>query len=150
MSLCSERALALHPQPNARTPLIKTLGAVLGVALLLCGGCGKSGVEGELASFRSTGHTVAQFADTEPGVFGAKKCQTGSVDQLPVLLCEYASSDAAALSQPAAERWGGEVGTVVVLRRGNVLFAVADRTHQDPSGKTISSLTKVFRRVKGR
>ena len=144
MSLCS----ASEKQPR-RVFSAFFAALALGFALLFSG-CGKSGVEGELAAFRDTGHTVAQFADTDASVFGAKKCQTGAVDQLPVLLCEYASSDAAALSQPSAERWGGEVGTVVVLRRGSVLFAVADRSHQDPNGKTISALAKVFRRVKGR
>src|SRR5262245_31518900 len=111
MSLCSPRVK--RPRRNARVTLQSILGPCLGAALLLFGGCGKSGVEGELASFRSSGHTVAQFADTDAGALGAKKCQTGTVDQLPVLVCEYASSDAAALSQPAAERWGGEIGTVV-------------------------------------
>jgi hypothetical protein len=126
--------------------------AALGLLAIVASGsgCGKSGVEGELERFRSTGHTVAQFADTDPAVFGAKKCQAGVVDQLNVLLCEYGNSDDAGKSQPSAERWGGEIGTVVVLRRGPVLFAVADRNKVDPSGKAISALAKVFRRVKGR
>lgn len=113
-------------------------------------GCGKSGIAGELAEFKSAGHTVSEFTDADGAKLGAKKCQTGTVDLLPVLLCEYPSSDAAAVGQSAAEAWGGEVGTVVVLRRGSTLFAVADRNHADPNGKTLSALAKVFRRAKSR
>lgn len=113
-------------------------------------GCGKSGVAGELAAFKDRGHAVSEFTDTDPSGFGAKKCQTGTIEKLAVLLCEYGSSEAAALGQPAAERWGGDTPTSVVLRRGSVLFAVVDRDHVDPNGKSISALAKVFRRAKGR
>ncbi len=113
-------------------------------------GCGKSGVAGELAMFKDTGHVVSEFANMDSSPLGAKKCQNGTIDQLSVLLCEYADSEASALGQAAAEAWGGETATVVVLRRGAVLFAVADRNHVDPNGKSISTLSKVFRRAKGR
>jgi hypothetical protein len=140
MSVCSD----------LRKLLITGPGLALAATVLLGTGCGKSGIEGELERFRSGGHTVAQFADTDPAPLGAKKCQAGTIDQLSVLLCEYSSSDVAGQSQPAAERWGGEIGTVVVLRRGPLSFTVADRNHVDPNGKTISALSKVFRRTKGR
>ena len=121
------------------------------LALGLAGmGCGKSGIADEVSAFKGSGQTVSEFADTEPSGFGAKKCQTGTVDRLSVLLCEYASGDSAAAGQAAAETWGAETATVVVLRRGSMLFAVADRDHADPDGKTISALSKVFRRTKGR
>jgi len=113
-------------------------------------GCGKSGVTSELAAFKDTGHAVSEFSDADASGYGAKKCQNGTIDQLAVLLCEYGSNEAAVMGQTAAERWGGDTGTVVVLRRGSVLFAVADRNHADPNGKTISALAKVFRRVKSR
>lgn len=119
-------------------------------ALLGGAGCGGSGISAEVAAFKDSGHTVSALADTDPKGYGAKKCQTGMVDRLSVLLCEYASSDAAAEGQTAAEAWGTETSTVVVLRRGNTLFAVADRNHSDPDGKNISALSRVFRRTKGR
>jgi hypothetical protein len=119
----------------------------MGLSIFLPG-CGKSGIAGELASWKDAGHAVSEFSDTDASAFSAKKCQTGTVDQLAVLLCEYSSADAAALARSTAERWGGDVGTVVVLNRAGVLFAVADRNHIDPYGKTISALTKVFRRAK--
>jgi hypothetical protein len=124
---------------------------VLGLGLLFGGaGCGKSGVAAELAAFKDSGHAVSQFTETDAASLGAKKCQTGTIDKLAVLLCEYGSSEDAAHGHPAAEKWGGETGTVVVLHRASVLFAVADRNSSDPSGKSISALTKVFRHVKAR
>jgi hypothetical protein len=138
----------LESSPTRR---LRSAAACLALTLgLLVSGCGKSGVAAEIASFKTRGHSVSNFTDTDSSAFGAKKCQTGTVDQLPVLLCEYENGDAAALSQPAAESWGGATGTVVVLHRGSMLFAVADRDHADESGQKISALAGVFRRVKAR
>ncbi len=125
--------------------LVLGLGLVLGAA-----GCGKSGVAAELAAFKDAGHAVSQFTETDAAGLGAKKCETGTVDKMAVLLCEYGNSEGAAHGHAAAEKWGGETGTVVVLHRGGVLFALADRDHTDPNGKSISALTKIFRRVKTR
>lgn len=122
--------------------------ALLGLVALLSGGCGKSGVAGELAAFKDNGHNLSAFNETDAGALGAKKCQAGSIDQMAVLLCEYSSPDAAALGQGSAETWVGEAATAVVLRRGNMLFAAADRSGADQLGKTISALGKVFRRIK--
>lgn len=124
--------------------LALALGLGLGSA-----GCGSSGIAGEVAAFKDSGHPVSALTDADPSGFGAKKCQTGTIDKLSILLCEYASSDAAAAGQAAAEAWGAETATVVVLRRGSTLFAVADRNQTDPDGKNISALSKVFRRAKG-
>ena len=125
-------------------------GGVLALALGFLAGCGKSGIEGELIHFRQGGHAVAAFADSDPSSFGAKKCQGGTLDQIPALLCEFGSSDSAAAAQPAAERWGGDIGTVLVLRRGELLFAAADRNKADPNGKILVALAKSFRRTKSR
>lgn len=121
-------------------------GAVL--SLVWLGGCGKSGIAGELQAFSSSGHSVSGFNETDAGALGAKKCQAGMIDQMAALICEYSSSDAAALGQNTAENWVGEAATAVVLRRGSMLFAAADRSGTDPTGKTVSALGKVFRRIK--
>ena len=125
------------------------LGAVLALGQLGTG-CGKSGITDEVTAFKDRGHMTSGFADLDPSSFGANKCQTGTVDRLSVLLCQYASGDSASGGQTAAEAWGAGTDTVVVLRRGNVLLAIADRDHADPEGKTISALSKVFRRTRGR
>lgn len=129
---------------------LRTLGPALVLALgPVVTGCGSSGIANEVAAFKDAGHKVSEFTDTDPKALGAKKCQTGTVDRLSVLLCEYASSEAAATGHAAAEAWGSETATVVVQRRGSTLFAVADREKVDPDGKSISALSRVFRRAKG-
>lgn len=144
------KTLTPPPAPYRRSVAIGLGGVtplLLGLVTLL-GGCGKSGVAGELAAFKDNGHAVSAFNDTDAGALGAKKCQTGSIDQMAALICEYSSPDAAALGQNSAETWVGEAATAVVLRRGNMLFAAADRSGADQLGKTISALGKVFRRIK--
>ena len=74
--------------------------------LLLAGeGCGKSGIAQTLASFKERGHAVGEFADIDASAFDATKCQTGTIDRLAVLLCEYPNTECAALGIPAAEAW---------------------------------------------
>jgi hypothetical protein len=111
-------------------------------------GCSKGGVGGELAAWKDAGHSVSAFADSPAATMGAKQCQTGTIDQVPVLVCEYASPEAAAQGEAAADGWVGNDVTGAVLRRGHMLLAVADRVQKDPQGKIISAITKVFRRVK--
>lgn len=119
------------------------------LALLLAGaGCGKSGIAQALASFKESGHAVGEFVDTDASAFSAKKCQTGTIDRLTVLLCEHESSESAAMGKSAAETWGANTGTVVVLHRKSMLFAVSDSGHADPDGKSIAALSKTFRRAR--
>lgn len=125
----------------------------MGFAGLLWGtmpGCGKGGIAGEFSAFTDAGHTVSGIADVEASTFGAKKCQTSTVQGLSVLLCEYANVDAAALAQTAAEGWIGEAPSGVVLRRDSLLMACADRGHADTDGKILSSVGRVFRRLKAK
>ena len=121
--------------------------ALAGFAALGLSGCGKKGISGELQVFKDGGRTVSEFTDTDAGPLGAKKCQSGTIDKVAALLCEYGSPEAAAKGQSAAEGWFGETSTALVLRRELVLLALSDRSHADPNGKAISAIAKLFRRV---
>ena len=126
-----------------------TIAKGLLLALLLAGsGCGKSGIAQAIGSFKDGGHAVSEFADTDASALNAKKCQTGTIDRLTVLLCEYESAESAAMGTSAAETWGANTGTVVVLHRKSTLFAVSDGSHADPDGKIIAALSKTFRRAR--
>lgn len=120
------------------------LATVCGMVL---GGCGQKGVGGEIAALKKAGRAVSEFTDTDASVFAAKKCQAGTVDQIPAVLCEYESPETAARGQEAAENWALQGGTGVALRRELVVLALSDKAQADPSGKTISAVAKVFRRV---
>jgi hypothetical protein len=117
------------------------------IGTLGLGGCAKKGISGELQMFKDGGRTVSEFTDTDAGALHAKKCQTGTIDRVAALLCEYGSPDQASQGQAAAEGWFGETGTALVLRRELVLLALSDRGHVDPNGKVISAIAKLFRRV---
>jgi len=153
MSLYVQRRLASTGWKVAAGRSIRASGLMLGLTLGLGlggGGCGKGGVAGELAAFKESGHNVSEFKEMDAGEFAAKTCQTGTIDQISVLLCAYGSSEAAAQGEGAAERWGSGTNTSIVLRRGTVLLALADRNEADEQGKTLSALARVFRRAKGR
>ncbi len=111
------------------------------------GGCSKKGISGELQMFKDGGRAVSEFSDTDPGPLHAKKCQTGTIDKIAALVCEYGSPELVSKGQEAAEGWFGETGTALVLRRELVLLALSDRSHADPNGKLISAIAKLFRRV---
>ena len=127
-------------------PLV-LLAAIGTLGTLGLGGCSKKGISGELQMFKDGGRTVSEFSDTDPGPLHAKKCQTGTIDRVDALLCEYGSPELVSKGQEAAEGWFGETGTALVLRRELVLLALSDRSHADPNGKQISAIAKLFRRV---
>ncbi len=139
----SENTLA---KPRLVTPALA--GTALALALALgFAGCGKKGIASELQIFKDGGRTVSEFSDVEASALHAKKCQTGTIDNIPALLCEYGNPEAATLGQTAAESWLGETSTGFVLRRELLLLALSDRSHTDPNGKAMSAIGKLFRRV---
>ncbi len=110
-------------------------------------GCGKKGIDAEIQAFKAAGRNVSEFTDADAGAMQAKRCRQGSIDQMAVLLCEYPNRDAASAGVRNAATWAGESATWLSLQRDKVVFAVADRSEVDQSGKTISALSKVFRRL---
>jgi len=110
-------------------------------------GCGKKGIPAEIQAFKDAGRSVSEFVDTDAGSMQAKRCQQGTIDKMAVLLCEYPSRDTASGGVRSASLWAGESGTWLALQRDKIVFAVADRAEVDENGKTVSALTKVFRRL---
>src|SRR4051794_39811430 len=107
-------------------PLLLVLVAALGLA-----GCSKKGISGELQVFKDGGRAVSEFSDLDPSALHAQKCQSGTIDNVATLLCEYKSSEAITQGQAAAEEWFGETSTALVLRRELLLIALSDRNHTD-------------------
>ena len=110
-------------------------------------GCGKKGISAEIQAFKDAGRSVSEFVDMDAGSMQAKRCPQGTIDKMAVLLCEYPSRDAASGGVRSASLWAGESGTWLALQRDKIVFAVADRAEVDENGKTVSALTKVFRRL---
>jgi len=117
------------------------------VLLPLLQGCGKKGIPAEIQAFKDAGRSVSEFTDADASSMQAKRCQQGTVDQMAVLLCEYPNRDAAAGGVRSASLWAAESPTWLALQRDKIVFAVADRAEVDHNGKTLSALSKVFRRL---
>jgi hypothetical protein len=110
-------------------------------------GCGKKGVEAEVQAFKDAGRNVSAFTETDAAPLNAKRCQTGAVDGVRTLLCEYGTTEAAVLGTQAVQGWLGDSPTGLSLRRDLVILALSDGGGADPSGKTMASLVQIFRRT---
>lgn len=119
--------------------------ALLG--LLSLGGCGQKGVAHELQALKDAGRNVSAFSDTDATALHAKRCQSGTIDGIQAILCEYGGSDAAAQGLQAVQAWSGEAPTGLAMQRDLVVLGLADRGGTDASGKSIAAITKVFRRT---
>ena len=128
-----------------RTLVITTL-AVLGLA------CSKSG-EFDKAAGGSAGArdaVVAAWKDakltpsalTPATVAFGKDCQSGTVEGIDVLLCNFGSAAEAKAAEDPALTWIGQA-TGVSQAHGAALVVLADRRKTDPSGRTINRLMKL-------
>lgn len=114
--------------------------------LLLSAGCSKpKGIGAELDALRAAGHSLGDFKDSDAAPWQAKRCQSGTVDKLAAVLCEYPSPEALALGQAAADAWIGQALTGTALRRDLLLLAIADRDRTDLNGKAMAALARSFR-----
>lgn len=93
-----------------------------------------------LDAWKTGGLALSPFAPETTPV--GSDCARGKVGALDVLVCAYASPDAAKTAEAAAYRWVGDT-TGSAQARGSVLIAVADRAKSDPNGKTINQLMKL-------
>lgn len=123
---------------------------ILLLALVL--GCGKDEAgkpgppqagsrDGVLESWKKGGLTPSPF--TAATVAFGKDCQSGTVNGVDVLLCQYPSDAEAKAAEDQALGWVGDT-TGIARAAGKVLVAAADRRKADPSGRTLNQLTKLL------
>jgi hypothetical protein len=72
----------------------------------------------------------------------AKDCQSGTVEGLDVLLCNFATPAEAKAAEVPALVWVGPA-TGASQGHGSVLIVLVDRKKADPSGRTINRLMKL-------
>lgn len=121
-------------------------------ALLIVAGCskddgtGRGAAGGEfsrnsvISAWKKADLTVSPFAAAQ--VAAGKDCQTGTVNSVDVLVCQYPTPEAAKAAEPKALEWVGEA-TGMAQASGKVVVAAADRRKADPSGRTIDKLMKL-------
>jgi hypothetical protein len=99
-----------------------------------------------LSAWRNAGLAPEGFAPMHPAPNGASYCEHGTVRAVDTTVCEYASDKALERGvQLVKEDWARvDAHTGVVLRAKLTTMVVVDRERREPSGKTISQMTKVF------
>jgi hypothetical protein len=71
-----------------------------------------------------------------------KDCQAGAVEQLDVLVCNFATPAEAKAAEAAGNAWVG-AATGASQAHGAALIVIADRKKADPNGRTINRLMKL-------
>lgn len=120
--------------------------AVAAVVALVA--CSKSGAFDKNASGRDAvveawkADKLAPSALTAAQVAFGKDCQSGTVEGVDVLLCNFASADEAKAAEDAGLAWVGQA-TGASQAHGAALVVLADRKKTDPNGRTINRLMKL-------
>ena len=92
-----------------------------------------------VATWKKEGMAPSELKAAEVS-FG-KNCKTGTVNDLEVLICEYADAKAAKAAEDAGNAWIGEnMFGGSSQARGTMLVVVADRKKVDKNGKTTQKL----------
>jgi hypothetical protein len=119
---------------------------LLVIAALALAACSKSGDKS--ATPRDKVLDAWKAEKLEPSAMAAaqvafgKDCQSGSVESIEVLLCNFASPAEAKAAEDAGLAWVGQA-TGASQARGAGLVVLADRKKSDPNGRTINRLLKL-------
>jgi hypothetical protein len=102
-----------------------------------------------LAAWRNAGLTTDGFASMDPPPASAAFCEHGFVRGVDTTVCEYVSEDnlSRGMQQVKADWAQLDTHTGVVLRTKRTTMVAVDRERREPSGKTISQMTKVFSKL---
>jgi hypothetical protein len=92
-----------------------------------------------VASWKKEGMTPSELKAAEVS-FG-KNCKTGTVNDLDVLICEYADAKEAKAAEDSGNAWIGEnMFGGSSQAHGSLLVVIADRKKADKNGKTTQKL----------
>lgn len=127
------------------------LAAAMIASLAVAAGCSKeegkpntptaSSRDGVLEMWKKGGLAPSPLSATTVA-FG-KDCQSGKVNGVDVLLCEYPSEADAKAAEDQGLTWVGDT-TGISRAAGKVLIVAADRSKADQNGRTLNQLTKLL------
>jgi hypothetical protein len=101
---------------------------------------GASGRDAVIEAWKAAKLTPS--AMTPATVTFAKDCQSGTVEGVDVLLCNFAAAAEAKAAEDPGLTWIGQA-TGASQAHGAALVVLADRRKTDPSGRTINRLMKL-------
>jgi hypothetical protein len=104
------------------------------------GGAAAGGRENVISEWKKAGLNPSAFTAATTNV--GKDCQSGTVNNVDVLICSYGSADEAKKAQDAGLQWVGDT-TGAAQAKGSLVIAVADRRKADPTGRTINQMFKL-------
>jgi hypothetical protein len=119
---------------------------VIAVALVAaqaaCGSSDKSASARDAIVEAWKGEKLAPSALAAATVAFGKDCQSGTVEGIDVLLCNFPTAAEAKAAEDAGLAWVGQA-TGASQARGAALVVLADRKKSDPNGRTINQLLKL-------
>ena len=126
---------------------------LLGLLAVSAAGCRRSHVPGTLSTdvvltaFQDAKLDVDAMKNADAENWGADVCSSGRIAGLDVVICEYANDEKLAQAEADAVRdWNvTSVDTGVVSRNGRTMLLIADRSKQDPNGRTIARMLAAFK-----
>jgi len=125
-----------------------TAARVLALALALAA-CGKGGGvattgpgarDALLDAWKKGGLSPSAFTASQSPI--GKDCAAGTVNNVDVIVCQFATPDDAKKAEDAGLQWVGDT-TGAAHALGSLVIGVADRRKADPSGRTINQLFKL-------
>ena len=112
---------------------------LIAVALVGCSKSksGPSSQDGVFAAWKKGGLEPSAFTEAKTDV--GKKCSSGTVNKIDVLVCDFGNEKDAKDAEDKGLAWVGD-NTGASKAQGEMLIVVADRRKVDPSGRTINQL----------
>jgi hypothetical protein len=104
------------------------------------GGAAAGGADAVVDAWKKAGLNTSAFTAATTSV--GKECKSGTVNNLDVLICTFASADEAKHATDAGYQWVGDT-TGASQPKGALLISVADRHKADLSGRTINQMYKL-------
>lgn len=111
----------------------------IAVALIACskGKSGPTSRDGVVDAWKKGGLEPSPLTEAKTDV--GKKCSSGTVNKVDVLVCEFDNEADAKAAEEKGLAWVGDT-TGASKAQGEMLIVVADRRKSDPSGRTINQL----------
>src|SRR5262249_51343855 len=130
------------PRPGLGSAMRTIRMVLLGLALAACGkgGSGATARDAVIDAWKGAKLTPSALAPATVA-FG-KDCQSGTIEGIDVLLCNFTTPAEAKAAEDPGLTWVGEA-TGASQAHGSVLIVLADRKKSDPNGRTINKLLKL-------